>query len=43
MIIHFTKEQKPMLLKILDAGDFGAALTKAAVKADKEEVINLAV
>ena len=33
MIIHFTKEGKPVLVEILDASDFLAEITKASVRA----------
>lgn len=33
MIIHFTKEGKPVLVEILDASEFLAELTKVSVRA----------
>ena len=33
MIVHFTKEGKPVLVEILDASDFLAEITKASVRA----------
>lgn len=43
MIIHFTKDRKPVLIEILDGSDFLVALTKATVKAGEEEIVDLAV
>jgi len=33
IIVHFTKEGKPVLLEILDASDFIAETTRAAITA----------
>jgi uncharacterized protein YuzE len=33
MIIHFTKEGRPVLVEILDASEFLAKITKASVRA----------
>jgi len=33
MIIHFTKEGRPVLIEKLDASDFLAKITKASVRA----------
>ncbi len=33
IVVHFTKEGKPVLLEILDASDFIAQTTKAAITA----------
>ncbi len=33
MIIHFTKEGKPVLVEILDASEFLAEITKVSVRA----------
>ncbi len=33
VIVHFTKEGKPVLLEILDASDFIAETTRAAITA----------
>ncbi len=39
MIIHFTKDNKPVLIEILDASEFLSELTKISMKATSRELI----
>ncbi len=38
LIVHFTKDEKPVLLEILDASDFIATAFKASIRAKQEEL-----
>jgi uncharacterized protein YuzE len=38
IIVHFSKANKPVLLEILDASNILASLTKATIRAQKEEL-----
>lgn len=39
IIVHFTKDRKPMLLEILNASEFISNLSKVSMKAKKEEFV----
>lgn len=39
MIIHFSKDGKPVLIEILDASEFLAEITKISMKAKSKELI----
>jgi len=39
MIIHFSKDGKPVLIEILDASEFLAEVTKISMKAKSRELI----
>ena len=41
IIIHFSKENKPVLIEILDASEFLAELTKISMKISKEEAVEI--
>jgi len=43
IIVHFTKENKPVLLEILDSSDFLPELTKAVIKSEPNRTVELAV
>jgi len=43
IIVHFSKKNKPVLLEILDFSDFFSKASKLAIKAKKEEMVDLAV
>ena len=38
VIVHFTKNEKPVLLEILDASEFIATVLKASIRAKQEEL-----
>jgi formyltetrahydrofolate synthetase len=38
VIVHFTKDEKPVLLEILDASEFIAAALKTSLRAKQEEL-----
>lgn len=41
MIIHFSKNGKPVLIEILDASEFLAEITKISMKAKSKELIEV--
>jgi uncharacterized protein YuzE len=41
IIIHFSKDRHPVLLEILDASEFLAAITKASVTQEKENLVEI--
>ena len=41
IIVHFTKEGKPVLLEILDASDFIAAVARTTIKAKNAELLEV--
>ena len=41
MIIHFTKDNKPILIEILDASEFLAELTRISMKTTGKEVVEV--
>ena len=43
MIVHFTKDFRPVLLEILDASDFVSQLTKITMQAPTDEFVELSV
>lgn len=43
IIVHFTKEEKPVLLEILDASEFLAEATKITMKPQSEGEIKASV
>lgn len=43
IIVHFSKDKKPVLLEILDASDFISAATKATIKAKEERLVHLSI
>ncbi len=43
IIIHFTQDDKPVLLEILDASEFVSAVTRIGMKAKKEELVEARV
>jgi uncharacterized protein YuzE len=38
IIVHFTKEDKPVVIEILDASDFLSLATKSSIKSQPVEV-----
>ena len=38
VIVHFTKNEKPVLLEILDASEFITSVLKASIRAKQEEL-----
>ena len=40
-IVHFSDDDKPVLMEILDAGEFLTQLTKAAITANAGEFVDL--
>lgn len=43
VIIHFTKDQEPVLLEILDASEVLTGLLQVAMKSRKREVVEFAI
>jgi uncharacterized protein YuzE len=43
LIIHFTKEGKPVLVEILDASEVLAELTRVSVKAQDRELAEVGI
>ena len=43
MIIHFTKEGRPVLVEILDASEFLAKITKASVRAQDSKLAEVLI
>ena len=43
IIIHFSKKNRPVLLEILDASEFLSLVTKASIRAKKEELIDIGI
>ena len=41
MIIHFSKDNKPVLVEILDASEFLTNITKATIRSKKETPVNI--
>jgi uncharacterized protein YuzE len=41
IIVHFTKEDRPILIEILDASDFITSLNKVAISSKKLEMIEI--
>jgi len=41
IIVHFTKDQKPILVEILDASDFIASLSKVAILSKEPEMVEV--
>lgn len=41
IIIHFSKEDEPVLLEILDASEFLARITKATIRSVKETPVKI--
>jgi uncharacterized protein YuzE len=41
IIVHFTKEDRPILIEILDASDFITSLNKVAISSKKPEMIEI--
>lgn len=41
IIVHFTKDRKPVLLEILDASDFISSISRITMKSRKEEPVEL--
>lgn len=41
VIVHFTKEDKPVLLEVLDASEFLSAVTKIGMRAKEEELVEV--
>jgi len=41
IIVHFTKEGKPVLLEILDASDFIADIARTTIKAKNSELLEV--
>ncbi len=41
IIVHFTKEDKPILIEILDASDFITSLNKVAISSKKSEMVEV--
>ncbi len=43
VIVHFTKEGKPILLEILDASEILSKATKIGMRAGKEELVEVGI
>lgn len=43
IIVHFTKEKKPVLLEILDASEFLTQATRITLKSQREELVDIAI
>lgn len=43
IIVHFSKDEKPVLLEILDSSEFLKELTKATMKAKQNEAVEISV
>ena len=43
MIIHFTRERKPVLVEILDASDFLAEITKVSLRAKDSKLAEVLI
>jgi len=41
IIIHFTKDNRPVLIEILDASEFLAELTKISIKSTGREAVEI--
>jgi len=41
IIVHFTKERKPVLLEILDASEFISIAAKSTMRAKNSEMVEL--
>ncbi|HED36931.1 MAG TPA: DUF2283 domain-containing protein [Ignavibacteria bacterium] len=41
MIIHFTKDNKPVLIEILDASEFISGVTKISMKTKDREAVEI--
>ena len=41
IIVHFTKDGKPVLLEILDASDFIAAVARASIRAKNSDLLEV--
>ena len=41
IIVHFTKDNRPVMLEILDSSDFLPQLTKIAIKAKSGEPVEI--
>jgi uncharacterized protein YuzE len=41
MIIHFSKDDEPVVVEILDASEFLTSLTKATIRAKKESPVKI--
>ena len=43
IIVHFTKDRKPVLLEILDASEFISNLSRVSMRTEKEEFIPIKI
>ncbi|MEW6006869.1 MAG: DUF2283 domain-containing protein [bacterium] len=43
VIVHFTKEGKPVLLEILDASEILSLATKIGMRAEKEKLVEASI
>ena len=43
MVIHFSKDGKPVLIEILDASEFLAEITKISMKAKTKELVEVQI
>ena len=41
LIVHFSKQNHPVLIEVFDASDFLSMATKVAARAKKEELVSL--
>jgi len=41
IIVHFTKEDRPILIEILDASDFITSLNKVAIQSKEPEMVEV--
>ena len=41
IIVHFSKDRKPVLLEILDASEFISLATKSSIRAKDSEAVEL--
>ena len=43
LIIHFSKDNKPVLIEILDASEFLAEITKISIRSKDKELVNVQI
>ena len=41
LIVHFSRQNRPVLLEVLDASDFLSAATKVTARAKTEQLVSL--
>lgn len=41
LVIHFSKQNRPVLIEVFDASDFLSTATKVATRAKREQLVSL--